>query len=577
LSIKARALASLRRRIAYPLTQFYANRQPGPVGRLVVRVIAPIIRLLPANDKWSLLAHAPMWMRAIDAAPVLPFPTSRHVFMFSMYRGQFTLDLTLAVLLAWRGHRVTIGYLSRLGSPIKPPLEDHAEAGPYLALVAKLVTKASKNRVVMVELTDASGDKPDTAFTEQQSLADAIIYLGVESIDPLKPDHAEAIALYRNRGTEAYRKASAFFRNNPRKFHVAVVPNGMSFEGAFVAEAAKRADVEIVTHEKFAFRHTRIVTHNDTVFTFKDLDLLWRYRELLGFERMPFKTAAIEKGISILNERRNASTKNWAWKYQFSLGQSDAQALKNAGIQTGTPYVLICTNVPYDAGYYQFTRLFGSMREWLVKTVQHLLENTSVTVVVRIHPGEALHYSGKESSLDTLLEAGLVESSRLIILGARADVNTYPLMKHCLAGVVYSSTTGIEMAMMGRPVIVASDVYYANRGFTKDCGSIEEYYENIRLVTGSELEEKQRKMTAESAALFYYILHFVQQHPYPYDKAEDVRNKPLSTLVGSAEIIKTLPFLDILTMRQNEFVMNMRRLYSVPPPIELPGLTNDPT
>jgi len=42
---------------------------------------------------------------------------------------------------------------------------------------------------------------------------------------------------------------------------------------------------------------------------------------------------------------------------------------------------------------------------------------------------------------------------------AKAPVNTFALMEHCRACVVFSSTTGIESAMIGRRVVAGGDVY----------------------------------------------------------------------------------------------------------------------
>jgi hypothetical protein len=73
----------------------------------------------------------------------------------------------------------------------------------------------------------------------------------------------------------------------------------------------------------------------------------------------------------------------------------------------GRHMFLVCTNVPYDAGYDKLCRIFPSMREWLVHTVRLLMEKTDLPIVVRAHPGEAAHYGGKERSEDNLAAAGL--------------------------------------------------------------------------------------------------------------------------------------------------------------------------
>ena len=43
--------------------------------------------------------------------------------MFTCYRGQFTHDIILSILLAMQGHNIILGYLPKLRSPIKEPLK----------------------------------------------------------------------------------------------------------------------------------------------------------------------------------------------------------------------------------------------------------------------------------------------------------------------------------------------------------------------------------------------------------------------------------------------------------------------
>ncbi len=81
------------------------------------------------------------------------------------------------------------------------------------------------------------------------------------------------------------------------------------------------------------------------------------------------------------------------------------------------------------------------MRDWLIETVRHLLEHTDLPIVVRVHPGEMLHYSGRERSVDNLKVSGLLGHPRLRVIGPEGKINTYPLMQNCRVGVVFSSTT----------------------------------------------------------------------------------------------------------------------------------------
>jgi len=558
-----RAISGVLRRIQRPIDAFYRTRHPGPVGRSLIRAAAPLVRRMVPNDRWSLPVHAPYWMQAASVHPRSPQRASKRIFMFCLYRGQFTLDLSLAALLAWRGHKVILGYLPRLGSPVKPPFEDDPSAEPYLSAALADLSRASGGKVGAVNMASlASSDvRVDEESLSRQAVADAVIRLGTESVDPANIEHAEAVARYRMLGERTQRAAAAFFAARAHEFDLILLANGMSFEAAHVLKCAVQAGLDVVTFEKFAFRKVRIVNHGSPVFSFQDLALLWRHRAELGFDTEPFRSRALERAMELLGERRRASVRNWAWKYQFAPDQDNEETISAAGIDLSLPYILVCTNVPFDAGFYQFTTLFRSMRDWLVETVRFLLNETDTQVVVRIHPGEMLHYGGRERSVDNLAEAGVTPHPRLIVIAPEAKVNTYPLMERCRAGVVFSSTTGIEMAMLGRPVVVGADVYYGNKGFTRDCDSRPVYFDILRKVAAGDIDTAESRRCAAAARLFYYMLHFVLQHPYPYDKGVDLVRTPPHRLVASAEIENYLKLLDVLTMSPDEFERELVFIY----------------
>jgi hypothetical protein len=53
--------------------------------------------------------------------------------------------------------------------------------------------------------------------------------------------------------------------------------------------------------------------------------------------------------------------------------------------------------------------------------------------------------------------------------------------------------------------------------------------------------------------LFYFVYHWVAQYPYPYDKPSGIVRKPPRDLVGSADIVRYLPYLDLIAMNKEEF------------------------
>jgi len=554
LTIPQRVARRLRLGLEWLPDRIYAHRHPGPVARRLIFALAPIVTRLTPNDKWSLGAHLPAWLSALDAPPAFPLPRRKRIFLFSAYRIQFTHDFMVAILLAWRGHRVTVGYLPKLQSPIKPPLQDHPSAKPYLHEVLGRVEGMTGGRIRCVDLSDTPVENVfiDKETLNAQVLSDTIMYTRRETIDMTDPDVRAAWTYYEAQARKTRAIAMTYLSRHRNDFDLVLVPNGATFEAAQFCQAAKTLGLPVNAFEKFDFRGVRVLNHGDHFLAFNDVDAAWQHRKELGYHDEPFLSFAVNRALTLLDERRRASTANWGWALQKSPNQTVEETLRAAGLQDGRRFVLVCTNVPYDAGYSTLLGLFPSMREWLLQTVRFLLTQTDIHVVVRAHPGEAAAYGGKERSEATL--ADFLGHERLAMIPGDQSANTYNLIEKCHFGVVFSSTTGMEMAMLGKSAVVGSTVYYSRRGFTVDSESADAYFTHLRRLTALRDVPPLDPGAAKEAALFHFIFHFVMQWPFPYHKPSSVREQPLHKLVRSALMERYLPFIDALACSGDEWV-----------------------
>ena len=558
-------LSRIVNRLKRPLDSRYDGRHPSTGVTALLRVLAPALRYATPNDKWSLGVHARQWLEALDIPPTAPLPPSQRLFMFAAYRGQFTLELALAVLLAWRGHSILFGYLPKLGSPVKPPLKDHPSATPYLTSSLAQIAKLSGGRIVPVDLTAYAGTavELDETQIENRAVADAVMCLGREQIDRNDPGVAWYIAHYRELGQQAQRMLHGFFRENRGKIDLCLVPNGATFDAAHLALVARRFGLPINAYEKFTFRGMRLLSHGRPHVEYVDLDLVWSRRTELGLEDPVFRERAANESKRLLAARRYGHGNIWSVQYQKEHEQASADALREIGLQPGQPFALVCPNVPFDAGYYEFTRVFPSMRAWLVATVRRLLEVGTMPVVVRAHPAEVIHRWTKETAESILGEAGLLGREGLILIPGSASTNTYNLVEACHFGAVFTSTVGFEMTMMGKPVVLSSDIYYGRRGFTFDSDTIEHYLARVtEFAQAKELPQLSAKQV-EDAQVFFYLLHYAVQWPFPYDKMTDVLRRPPAELIRNGAIVPYLTTLDAIATSPADFTADLSRFMAL--------------
>lgn len=530
----------------------FSRQPPGETARALIRAIGPLVRSLQPNDQWSLGAFLGDWVKVLEVPPVKPLPPSKRIFMFGCYRGQFTHDLVLALLLAWRGHKITYGYLPKLQSPIKDPLDDHADVADYLRSVLGNIAALTKGRLTCIDLAPYSerAASCDEDYLASQLRADVVMRVRQEKFDPADPDVKLATRHYGALGRLSQRVALAYLGENRDAMDLCVIANGASFENGQFCHAAKKLGIPVNTYEKFAFSKVRVITHGDAFFHFSDLDRIWARRRELGFLDEPTRGIVIEKAWDLLNQRRNSSGNAWGWQYQKDRSSLEAAQLKEKlGIDEGR-FALVCPNVPFDAGYEGWLRIFPSMREWLVQTIECLLRHDQLRIVVRAHPAETRPGYGREQIAAVLAEAG-IDSSRLILLPGDSDVNTYDLMPLCKFAAVFASTTGVEIAMHGKPVIAGASVYYARCGITVPAADRNSYFARLdELAAGPGAEDRAN---ADDAAMLYFIFHYLLQWPFPYDKPSQITALPPRELPGHASIETYVETLDVLAMTTMEY------------------------
>jgi len=85
-------------------------------------------------------------------------------------------------------------------------------------------------------------------------------------------------------------------------------------------------------------------------------------------------------------------------------------------------------------------------------------------------------------------------------------------MEIAALGLVYTTTTGLEMAMNGIPVIACGETHYRKRGFTLDPQSWDEYYALIEQA----LENKNGLTQTQIETAWEYAYRFFFEYPLAF-------------------------------------------------------------
>jgi hypothetical protein len=172
--------------------------------------------------------------------------------------------------------------------------------------------------------------------------------------------------------------------------------------------------------------------------------------------------------------------------------------------------VMIPLNIFWDAAALSRNCFFEDPHEWIVRTVEFLLSKTDARIVVRQHPEERrfnLYKTGIKHA-DLLVEKfGANENFRLY--RAEDKINTYALIENSKVVLPYTSTIGIEAALMGKIVIIESDVYYGKQPFVIKAKSGKDYFDRIQSAL-REPNSLMKMLFSASNLEMAWLLYFLQ-------------------------------------------------------------------
>ena len=166
------------------------------------------------------------------------------------------------------------------------------------------------------------------------------------------------------------------------------------------------------------------------------------------------------------------------------------------------PYALICLNSLWDSASLGLHSCFNNSLSWLRSTIEYILANSCLDIVVRQHPHEKYDFSRGSDDLRHLLTSWFEHSSRVIFEDCYSNANTYKMLSGSAFLVAHTSTIGLEGSFLGKPVITQSSSYYALSGAVFYAQDIKEYFALIdKGIAGSLRASSQMQ---EQAGLFFY-------------------------------------------------------------------------
>ncbi len=452
-------------------------------------------------------------------------PPGKKIFIFATLHYWIEHAALVGMALAAQGHKVTLGYLPYADWQNDINRFDLRRQNAYARKVLE-ETRPLMDSVSFISVRAPYMPLPAdlAAAVQEVSTYDAQYTLQMEEIDP----QSEIYKLRFNRNREIAQAVLAYLRQN--RPDVVIVPNGTIQELGVVYRVGRHLKLPVVTYE-FSDQRQRIwLAYNSEVMR-QDTAKLWE-----ASKDQPLREDQLERMRSLMIARQRAAMwENFARLWQGKPAEGGDQARQKLGLDQ-RPVVLLATNVLGDSltlGRQVFSK---SMAEWISRTVQYFIGRPDVQLVIRVHPGEVLTHG--QSMADVVREVlpRLPENIRLI--RASDEINTYDLIEVADVGLVYTTTVGLEMAMMGLPVVVAGQTHYRERGFTYDPDSWVTYFKLLGHILENPAEYRLTREQVNQAWQYAYRFFFDYPQPFPWHLVrlwEDYQNTDLKAALTGSE------------------------------------------
>ena len=275
--------------------------------------------------------------------------------------------------------------------------------------------------------------------------------------------------------------------------------------GSFVAEAVARKiceekGIRYVTHEVGPIPGTLYVAVNDrNTYSVSDT--------FKSVAHTPLTPQQENKAQQVFNTWRRKGEAKTPTPGDHDVVQQDEESTKR-------PMAVAFPNMTFDSAAVGRETVFSGVLDWMLKTILYFTKHPEWQLIIRCHPAES---NLTRRSLDRI-EDGIAEKypalpQNIRLIGSGENADSYALMDAATCGLAYTSTTGLEMIAMGKPVIIAGQARYAGLGFTEEPASQEEYFSRLKtfLTQPVNVDPLHREL------LLRYMYHYYFERMVPFE------------------------------------------------------------
>ena len=166
--------------------------------------------------------------------------------------------------------------------------------------------------------------------------------------------------------------------------------------------------------------------------------------------------------------------------------------------------IFLFTNVYWDIGLSEQAGIYKDVISWTLDTIKILSKSNKHHIFIKTHPAEISKEAPSITSLEDIIKEKLKKiPDNVSFIRPSSKINVYSLSSLIDLGVIYTGSLGIEMILLGVPIITTGYVPYESFNFSINPKNREEY--KNELFKEKNIKPKYKKNLLELYSYFFFI------------------------------------------------------------------------
>lgn len=286
-------------------------------------------------------------------------------------------------------------------------------------------------------------------------------------------------------------------------FDVACFNHGLYIPPGVIGALARQKNVRVVNWNPAYRKQCFIFSHGDTYHR------TLMHEPTAAWDQVPW-TPALDRRLASYLKSRWRGTQDWIWFHERPI-EDAATVLEQTGLDPLKPSIGLLTNVVWDAQLHYPANAFPDMMTWVIETIRYFIGRPDLQLVIRVHPAEVRGWvPSRQRVVDEIRKVFPQLPPQIIVVPPESRISTYAVMEQCDTVLIYGTKTGVELASLGIPVIVAGEAWIRNKGISTDAETADGYF---RLLAQLPLRTRMSEAATERARKYAYHFFFRRMIP----------------------------------------------------------------